>query len=89
MNTRSCLNLIPAYGQACETSRVLSECDPAANGSDLSLLEKVSTLGLTSCCMARYILDRKSSSSSAVAPKPSALSYKLTQIFLVPFALDC
>jgi TnpA family transposase len=35
MNTCSCLNLILAcivYWQACEISRVLSECDPVANG---------------------------------------------------------
>jgi hypothetical protein len=41
----SCLNLILAcivYWQACEISRVLSECDPIANGIDLSLLEHVS-----------------------------------------------
>src|SRR6202030_2591332 len=39
MNTRSCLNVILArivYWQACEISRVLSECDPIANGIDLS-----------------------------------------------------
>jgi hypothetical protein len=35
MNTCSCLNLILAcivYWHACEISRVLSECDPIANG---------------------------------------------------------
>jgi hypothetical protein len=45
MSTCSCLNLILAcivYWQACEISRVLSECDPIANGIDLSLLEHVS-----------------------------------------------
>ena len=45
MNTCSCLNLILAcivYWQACEISRVLRECDPIANGIDLSLLEHVS-----------------------------------------------
>ena len=44
MNTCSCLNLILAcivYWQACEISRVLSECDPLANGIDLSLLESL------------------------------------------------
>ena len=49
MNTCSCLNLILAcivYWQACEISRVLSECDPLANGIDLSLLEHVSPIGL-------------------------------------------
>jgi hypothetical protein len=47
MNTCSCLNLILAcivYWQACEISRVLSECDPIANGIDLSLLEHVSPI---------------------------------------------
>jgi hypothetical protein len=39
--TCSCLNLILAcivYWQASEISRVLSQCDPATNGIDLSLL---------------------------------------------------
>ena len=47
MNTCSCLNLILAcivYWQACEISRVLSECDPLANGIDLRLLEHVSPI---------------------------------------------
>ena len=45
MNTCSCLSLILAcivHWQACEISRILSECDPIANGIDLSLLEHVS-----------------------------------------------
>ena len=32
------------YWQACEISRVLSECDPGRNGIDLSLLEHVSPI---------------------------------------------
>jgi len=47
MNACSCLNLILAciiYWQACEITRVLSECDPVANGIDLSLLEHVSPI---------------------------------------------
>ena len=47
MNTCSCLNLILAcivYWQACEISRVLSECDPVVKGIDLSLLEHVSPI---------------------------------------------
>ena len=47
MNTCSCLNLILAciiYRQACEISRVMSECDPGRNGIDLSLLEHVSPI---------------------------------------------
>ena len=47
MNTCSCLTLILAcivYWQAREISRVLSQCDPAANGVDLSLLEHISPI---------------------------------------------
>jgi hypothetical protein len=47
MNTCSCLNLILAcivYWQACEISRVLSECAPVANVIDLSLLGHVSPI---------------------------------------------
>ena len=47
MNTCSRLNLILAcivYWQGREISRVLSQCDPVANGIDLSLLEHVSPI---------------------------------------------
>jgi hypothetical protein len=47
MNTCSCLNLILActvYWQAREISRVLSQCDPVANGVDTALLEHVSPI---------------------------------------------
>jgi TnpA family transposase len=63
MNTCSCLNLILAcivYWQACEISRVLSECDPIANGIDLSLLEHVSPIEWDNVVRyGQYILDRK------------------------------
>jgi TnpA family transposase len=63
MNTCSCLNLILAcivYWQGREISRVLSQCDPVANGIDLSLLEHVSPIEwITSCSMASISLDRK------------------------------
>src|SRR6266481_6410261 len=63
MNTCSCLNLILAcivYWQACEISRVLSECDPIANGIDLSLLEHVSHIEWDNVVLyGQYILDRK------------------------------
>ena len=63
MNTCSCLNLILAcivYWQACEISRVLSECDPLANGIDLSLLEHVSPIEWDNVVLyGQYILDRK------------------------------
>ena len=63
MNTCSCLNLILAcivYWQACEISRVLSECDPVANGIDLSLLEHVSPIEWDNVVLyGQYILDRK------------------------------
>ena len=41
VNTCSCLNLILAcivYWQASEISRVLSQCDPVANGIDFNTL---------------------------------------------------
>ena len=47
MNTCSCLNLnrvCIVYWQAREISRVLSQCDPVANGVDTSLLEHVSPI---------------------------------------------
>ena len=63
MNTCSCLNLILAcivYWQAREISRVLSECDPLANGIDLSLLEHVSPIEWDNVVLyGQYILDRK------------------------------
>ena len=63
MNTCSCLNLILAcivYWQACEISRVLRECDPIANGIDLSLLEHVSPIEWDNVVLyGQYILDRK------------------------------
>jgi len=43
MNTCNRLNLILAcivYCQTLEISRVHSQCDPVANGADLSLLER-------------------------------------------------
>jgi len=63
MNACSCLNLILAciiYWQACKTSRVLSECDPVANGIDLSLLEHVSPIEWDNVVLyGQYILDPK------------------------------
>jgi hypothetical protein len=63
MNTWSCLNLILAcilYWQGCEISRVLSECDPLANGIDLSLLEQVSPIEWDNVVLyGQYVLDRK------------------------------
>ena len=48
------------YWQACEISRVLSECDPVANGIDLSLLEHVSPIEWDNVVLyGQYILDRK------------------------------
>ena len=56
MNTCSCLNLI----LACEISPVLSECDPVANGIDLSLLEHVSPIEWDNVVLyGQYILDPK------------------------------
>jgi TnpA family transposase len=73
MNTCSCLNLILAcivYWQACEISRVLGECDPLANGIDLSLLEHVSPIERDNVGALRPILSSiGSSSASAVAQK--------------------
>jgi TnpA family transposase len=63
MNTCSCLTLILAcivYWQAREISRVLSQCDPAGNGIDLSLLEHVSPIEWDNVVLyGQYILDRK------------------------------
>ena len=63
MNTCSCLTLILAcivYWQAREISRVLSQCDPIANGMDLSMLEHVSPIEWDNIVMyGQYILDRK------------------------------
>ena len=63
MNSCSCLNLILArivYGQAWEISRVLSQCDPLANGADTSLPEHVSPIDLDNVVLyGQFILDRK------------------------------
>jgi TnpA family transposase len=63
MNTCSCLTLILAcivYWQAREISRVISRCDPAANGIDLSLLQHVSPIEWDNIVLyGQYILDRK------------------------------
>jgi Tn3 transposase DDE domain len=48
------------YWQACEISRVLSECDPVADGIDLSVLEHVSPIEWDNVVLyGQYILDRK------------------------------
>ena len=63
MNTCSCLTLILAcivYWQAREISRVLSQCDPASAGIDLSLLEHISPIEWDNVVLyGQYILDRK------------------------------
>ena len=63
MNTCSCLTLILAcivYWQTREISRVLSQCDPVADGVDLSLLEHVSPIEWDNVVLyGQYILDRK------------------------------
>jgi TnpA family transposase len=63
MNTCSCLTLILAcivYWQAREISRALSQCDPDANGIDLSLREHVSPIEWDNVVLyGDYILDRK------------------------------
>jgi len=63
MNTCSRLNLILAcivYWQPREISRVLSQCDPVANGVDTSLLEHVSPIEWDNVVLyGQYILDRK------------------------------
>ena len=48
------------YWQAREISRVLSQCDPLANGVDTSLLEHVSPIEWDNVVLyGQYILDRK------------------------------
>jgi hypothetical protein len=63
MNTCSCLTLVLAcivYWQAREISRALSQCDPATDGLDLSLLEHVSPIEWDNVVLyGQYILDRK------------------------------
>ena len=87
MNTCSCLNLILAcivYWQACEISRVLSECDPVANGIDLSLLEHVSPIEWDNVVLyGQYILTRKLVRRCRPQKGP-LLAYKITRICLVP-----
>jgi hypothetical protein len=71
MNTCSCLNLILAcivYWQAREISRVLSQCDPLANGVDTSLLEHVSPIEWDNVVFTVSISSIGSSSVGAVAP---------------------
>ena len=88
MNTCSCLNLILAcivYWQGREISRVLSQCDPVANGIDLSLLEHVSPIEWDNIVLyGQYIPDRKLVRQRRHTKK-SALAYKITRISLVPF----
>ena len=63
MNTCSCLNPDPGVHRllaGVRNLRVLSECDPAANGIDLSLLEHVSPIEWDNVVLyGQYILDRK------------------------------
>jgi len=70
MNTCSCLNLILAcivYWQAREISRVLSQCDPLANGVILPCCNtSAPSSGITSCFTVS-ISSIGSSSASAVA----------------------
>jgi hypothetical protein len=48
------------YWQACEISRVLSECDPVADRIDLSVLEHVSPIEWDNVVLyGQYILDPK------------------------------
>src|SRR5260221_14689744 len=62
-----------------------SECDPLANGIDLSLLEHTAQSNGTMSCSTANISSIESSSASAVAQKGSSLAYKITRISLVPF----
>ena len=63
INTCSCLTLILAcivYWQAREISWVISQCDPAKDGLELSLLEHVSPIEWDNVVLyGQYILDRK------------------------------
>src|SRR5258708_33946709 len=60
-----------------------SECDPLANGIDLSLLEHTAQSNGTMSCSTANISSIGSSSASAVAQKGSSLAYKITRISLV------
>jgi hypothetical protein len=72
MNACSCLNLILAcivYWWASEIFRVLSQCDPAANGIDLSLLVHVSPIEWDNVVLyGQYISSIGSLSAVTVAP---------------------
>jgi hypothetical protein len=68
MNTCSCLNLILAcivYWQAREISRVLSQCEPVANGVDTSLLEHVSPIEWDNVCALQPVYSRSEAGPSA------------------------
>jgi Tn3 transposase DDE domain len=62
MNICSCLNLILAcivYWQAWEISQVLRQCDPLANGADLTPLEHVNPLERDNVLLyGQFILDQ-------------------------------
>lgn len=62
-NTSSCLTLVIAciiYWQAKEFNRVIQECEPEANGVDLSLLEHISPVGWENVLLyGEYVLNRK------------------------------
>ena len=76
------------YWQACEISRVLSECDPVADGIDLSVLEHVSPIEWDNVVLyGQYILDRKLVRRRR-AQKESSLAYKITWISLVPYLVS-
>jgi TnpA family transposase len=63
MKTSSCLTLILAcivYWQAKEIGRVIAECNPEAEGVDISLLEHVSPIEWENVVLyGEYVIDRK------------------------------
>jgi len=75
----SCLNLVLAcivYWQAWEISRVLSQCDRAANGVDTSLLKRVSPIEWDNVVLNGSISSTGSSSADAVPQKGSLFKVK-------------
>ena len=71
------MNLILAcivYWHAREISRVLSQCDPLANGVDTSLLQHVSPIEWDNVVLYGQYISIGSSSGGDVAPMKGALS---------------
>jgi len=77
----SCLNLILAcivYWPAWKIFWVLNECDPVANGIDLSLLERVSPIEWDKRRAIRPVYPHRKLVRRCRPPKGPLLAYKIT-----------